>query len=1113
MKTRFNSVMLIATSAILLTTGAWGCSPGTVVATDDQTTDTAPFDIPREIPGEDITSDLTEDLPSGCPEEFQPCTFCETDEECEDLFDDLDGCESTLCHPEYGVCAVRPLEEGASCADDTLCNGDEICLPEGEDEAIVCTAGTTLICDDGNPCNGDEGCDPVAGCQSGTPLVCEDDDVCNGVATCIDGEGCTDGEPLVCDDSDPCTGEESCDPTEGCQEGEPLVCEDEDICNGISTCTTGEGCVDGEPLVCDDGNPCNGQEECDPVDGCKEVEPLQCDDNNACNGEETCDPELGCVLGKAPKCNDNNLCNGTETCDPAQGCVSSNVPDCDDNNPCTDDTCFPVSGCAHFPNGNPGCCQVDDDCDDSNPCTADACDDGTKACLHTAQDGDCDDMNPCTIGDTCLDSECQPGQALPNCSIVCYLSGDKGSVVECDTSLARRTEDGNPATTLSFALTFKPADLVAVVDQVCPQPGECSSISITSGGGSLFESGHAVYFAPDSPALWNDQVEVSLLNAIDPSVPISQAWFNEDEKLVGDGHLLGFHFELTETIEAGAAVPVILHSIAATGASGDPLAIATVESLVITSDDACGNSLMHCFDARQCTANTCLAAETKCVFEVQYGPCDDGNACTQKDFCDDFGDCVPLLASPEGTECNGLNLCTEVGLCNGTGTCILDEQLAVNCPPAPSSCAAYKCLPGTGTCNLAPYTSGTSCDDNIPCTLNDECNGIGDCAGTLVDCDDNVVCTMDSCVQDSGQCINTPDVALCDDGNPCTEDSCDPQSGCVQIPLDAVVCNDQNPCTSSDTCKQGVCEGTWDAVCGCDKTSDCNGLEDGDLCTGTYICVDSTCVVAPNSVVICPEYADDCQVWECSPDSGDCIVVDAPEGTDCDSGGCLLDPKCDNQGTCSGTLVDCDDGDTCTADLCVPDQGCTYEAIPDCESKYCICKISGEAGSQTTCPLLLVRDTFETKAPVGADFKLQWDQDSLELVSFLDEVCMGPICLPKTIPTCQPGGTGCVWGSLYPTGHNIVAVPKQLADWDDHGTLLFFHPSDPFAPITDAYLVDDSLEGEPLYLNSSFTLAQDIPAEDPVCIWMSAPHFSLANGLSLDVKVMTIDDDRAVVVY
>ena len=1096
---------------------ALGCSPGTTIGFEDVTDVTDAADLAGDYAAEQIAPDLAEDnrdVQPTCPEEFQPCVFCKTAEDCEGHFEAEGMCEVVECHAEHEVCAIVSVEENTPCDDGNLCNGAEVCRTPAEGEASECTPGDPLICADDDPCNGDESCDPATGCVAGEALECDDDDLCNGEESCVEGEGCENGEALECDDEDLCNGLETCDAADGCIDGEPLVCDDEDACNGLEECDAIEGCLDGEPLECDDGDMCNGVEICDPVDGCAEGEAPACDDGDACNGVEACDTEVGCTLGKALTCDDGDVCNGVEVCDPDEGCVDAPPADCDDDNNCTDDACFPASGCSHFPNDNPGCCESDSDCDDGTPCTDDSCNPVTKACSHVAVAGECSDGDPCTDGDSCEAGSCTSGEVLPNCSVVCNISGDAGSVVDCDTMLARRTDDDAPATALEFALAYEEAALVAVVDQVCLDPDDCTDISITEAGASLFESGHVVYFAPTESQPWEEMVELSFLNPIDPGVSLSTAWFDENELLVGDGHLVGLQFKLAQDIPADGALPVVLHSVVATDASGQDLAVATVGGIIITADDGCGNSLIHCFDTRQCTMDKCVPGDASCTYEAKEGLCDDGNACTLNDFCDEVGDCVPLSPAPEGTSCTGDDLCEEVGICSGGGICIFDDALNVVCPPAPSDCSAYSCNRTTGNCVLGSYSIGTACDDGLACTLDDGCDGIGGCGGTEVDCDDGLACTMDSCNAGNGTCENATDSDMCDDDNPCTTNTCDPQDGCVTVSLNAGACNDDNPCTMQDSCKAGVCEGMWDAgKCGCDETADCAMLEDGNPCTGTFFCSEGSCVIVPNSVVTCPEYAGDCTFWECDADSGECVSEEAPSGTECDDGGCLIDPACNDGGACVGGEVNCNDGDDCTVDACEPNQGCTHTAMPDCESKFCICEVSGDSGAAVECPLLLLRESEAIGAPVGTDFKLQWDAGVMELDKFGDEVCMGPICLPKTIPTCQPGGTSCVWGSLFPSGHNIVAVPKQLADWEEQGTLLFFHPGDPSKKLTDAWLEDDEIVGDPLYLTSHFTLQENVPAEDPVCLWMAAPNFSLQSGVTFDVKVEDTDAGRAVVVF
>ena len=73
----------------------------------------------------------------------------EAGEDCDDGNTDNGDCCSATC-------TFEPI--GSSCADGTVCNGDEIC-----DGAGLCQTGTPLACDDGDACTPDS-CDDVLGC-------------------------------------------------------------------------------------------------------------------------------------------------------------------------------------------------------------------------------------------------------------------------------------------------------------------------------------------------------------------------------------------------------------------------------------------------------------------------------------------------------------------------------------------------------------------------------------------------------------------------------------------------------------------------------------------------------------------------------------------------------------------------------------------------------------------------------------------------------------------------------------------------------------------------------------------------------------------------------------
>ena len=121
-----------------------------------------------------------------------------------------------------------------------------------------------------------------------------------------------------------------------------------------------------------------------------------------------------------------------------------------------------------------------------------------------------------------------------------------------------------------------------------------------------------------------------------------------------------------------------------------------------------------------------------------------------------------------------------------------------------------------------------------------------------------VACLLAACASEQPAATDVVDTTLapcsvaadCDDANPCTEDRCG-VSGCLHTNTTGP-CDDGNPCTADDTCAGGVCTGGTNA-CTCAETADCAQFEDGNLCNGTLICQNSSCVQALNSVVVCDD--------------------------------------------------------------------------------------------------------------------------------------------------------------------------------------------------------------------------------------------------------------------
>ncbi|MCH8879499.1 MAG: hypothetical protein IID34_06400, partial [Planctomycetes bacterium] len=125
----------------------------------------------------------------------EPCP-CTSDEDCSALDEQ---CNVGVCNVEADACESQPGNEGEACDDGNACTENDACT-DGE------CAGTTVDCDDDDPCTTDA-CD--GGACTHTPLDCDDGIDCTD-DRCVDGT--CQHEPLT-DDNDE-DGEPNC--SDGC---------------------------------------------------------------------------------------------------------------------------------------------------------------------------------------------------------------------------------------------------------------------------------------------------------------------------------------------------------------------------------------------------------------------------------------------------------------------------------------------------------------------------------------------------------------------------------------------------------------------------------------------------------------------------------------------------------------------------------------------------------------------------------------------------------------------------------------------------------------------------------------------------------------------------------
>jgi cysteine-rich repeat protein len=390
----------------------------------------------------------------------------------------------------------------------------------------------------------------------------------------------------------------------------------------------------------------------------------------------------------------------------------------------------------------------------------------------------------------------------------------------------------------------------------------------------------------------------------------------------------------------------------------------------------------------------CDPATGQCPTAVSANgtPCDDGNACTRVDVCQagacvgttpvvcnpsdqchDGAECNPATGicsnpAPNGTPCDDGNACTRTDTCQN-GACTGGNPIV--CTALDQCHGAGTCNPGTGVCSNPALANGSACDDGNACTQTDTCQA-GACVGG-----NPLVCTaLDQCHRagvcnpGTGVCSNpaATNGSACDDGNACTRTdtcqagacvgsnpvvctaldqchgtgTCDPGTGvCSNPPVaNGSACNDGNACTQTDTCQAGACAGGDPVVCTaldqCHGAGTCNpgtgvcsnpavangsACDDGNACTLGDVCQAGICV--GGAPLVCTAL-DQCHgAGTCNPGTGMCSNPPLGDGTACDDGNACTQTDVCQAGACVGTEpIVCTAMDFChVAGVCDPATG------------------------------------------------------------------------------------------------------------------------------------------------------------------------------------------------
>ncbi len=132
--------------------------------------------------------------------------------------------------------------------------------------------------------------------------------------------------------------------------------------------------------------------------------------------------------------------------------------------------------------------------------------------------------------------------------------------------------------------------------------------------------------------------------------------------------------------------------------AGTCIASSNACEIVSATDAGCVVSLRTCPSPGSCqTGGTCNATSGACEYQNRVGTCDDSNACTTTDVCQN-GACVGTAP----TSCSTRTACFETSVC----------------------------IPADGGCTATLKPEGAACDDGDACSGTDTCT-LGRCLGSI----------------------------------------------------------------------------------------------------------------------------------------------------------------------------------------------------------------------------------------------------------------------------------------------------------------------------------------------------------------------------------------------
>jgi len=672
------------------------------------------------------------------------------------------------------------------------------------------------------------------------------------------------------------------------------IMHDEGICN-LNACEVSTSLTQD----CDDGLFCNGDESCNAASCVAGTAPV-INDGVSCT-LDSCDETNNIVVNTPTDslCDDGLSCTGVETCDALLDCQTGSNVDCSSNN------ILGVSTCTNTPDGN--------------PLTWD---------FRTALTSTCQEPSGvCTTGDSTITSTCD----AVTCSAECELNSDC-LPTNCD------VQDGCVG---NDYYDYTNVDNNCLSGCTC-ETNSCGAPTITANSPLCV----ACTVHDDCNDLDSDfcfGTEVRHTEGVCNAAFECEAQTNTVEDCYWRSFMVGTYLQCTV---ATGDIDVYGNEWGCNAGSCIDLGIPVILSSQQICNDACGvvaglvADQEDCYDISQTTCPQINYPQASCngqIF-VEYS-CSGTDAVNTTTDCDSLDGWYPIVGPPS----------TWVPY----GDCTEKEQIQETYYDY--TCYSTGCSYGAGgidwrwvdTGNTRNVVDGTTCDDGLSCTENDQCIS-GSCGGSTIDCSSNNIlgvstCTntpdgnpltwdfrtalTSTCQEPSGVCTtgdstitSTCDAvtcsAECELNSDCLPTNCDVQDGCVGNDYYDYT-NVDNNCLSGCTCETNSCGAPTitanSPLCvACTVHDDCNDL-DSDFCFGTEVRhTEGVC----NAAFECEAQTntvEDCSAQDNSYCSGTNVVRDIYT---CNLAICELSQTMTEQ-TCNDGLF-CNGDESCNAASCVP---------------------------------------------------------------------------------------------------------------------------------------------------------------------------------------------------